>query len=414
MTDSVTPTTSAAWSQAERKFWLSRVAPEIVETAEVGEIDLATGSPPFPVSAKVKTAIKARVDELEHLGYPPTNGAEDLRAAIADFDRRHLGARYDAAGVVISYGCMQALSNVIGAMAGPGDEVLLPAPFWFQFPHIVREARAEPKVITTYPGNNFKLTPALLAAAITPRSRVLVLTNPNNPSGAIYTRAELAALVQVLEVNPGLVVASDEVYNLLIPGSSGLEPAPSLCSFPSIADRVYVVNSLAKNFAMSGLRVGWTASTNKTGIAGIAQRQRFTSLGVNLYLQAGAVAAIRDTAGLVGAINKALVPRRNLAHQLLASIPRLRFTLPEAGYYFWVDVSGYMGCRTPEGKVIRNDADLATYLKMEIDRKPGVAVVIGSDCAMPGYFRITFAVPEETFTEGAKRIKARLAALNCA
>ncbi|MES1245725.1 MAG: pyridoxal phosphate-dependent aminotransferase [Acidobacteriota bacterium] len=412
-TESTASSFSAAWSRAERKFWLARSAPEMYEKAEVGEIDLSTGSPSFGVSPKVKDAIKARVDDLEPLSYPPANGGADLRAAIAEFDRRYLGAFYDADGVVITYGAMQALSNVIGAMTSPGDEVLLPAPFWFQFPNVVTYVKAEPKVVQTYPGNNFKLTPTLLANAITPRSRVLVLTNPNNPSGAIYTRDELAALVEVLKVNRNLVVASDEVYNLLIPGSSGLEPSPSLCSFEEIKDRVFVVNSMSKNFAMSGLRVGWIGGTDKAAIDRMTQRQRFVSLGVNLYLQAGALAGIRNTHGIVGDINKLLVGRRQKAADLLGSIPRVRFRLPEAAYYFWVDVRDYMGCRTREGKVIRNDEDLATYLKMEIDGQPGVSVVTGSSCAMPGYFRITYAVSEDLFAEGAKRMKARLAALVC-
>lgn len=402
-----------AWKDAERKFWLSRVAPEILETAEAGEIDLSTGSPPYPVDSLVKKAINALVHEKEILSYPSTNGEESLRAAIAEFDRGHMGAPYGPGQVLITYGAMQALSDVIGAVAGPGDEVLLPAPFWFQFPNIVRLNGAVPAVIQTFPGNNFKLTPKLLAASITPRSRLLVLTNPNNPTGAIYTRDELAELVEVLKVNPNLLVASDEVYNLLIPGSSGLEPVPSLCSFPEIADRVFVINSVSKNFAMSGLRVGWAATTNASRLDRITQRQRFTSLGVNVYLQSGALAAIQATAAIVGEINRTLVGRRQKAGELLGSIPRFRFIPPEAGYYFWVDVSGYVGCRTPEGKVIRDDVDLATYLKMQIGGKAGVAVVPGTDCAMPGYFRITFAVPEATFAEGAQRMKTRLGALVC-
>lgn len=414
MTEPVDGSQSArAWQRAERKFWLSRAAPEILETAEAGEIDLSTGSPPYPVDSRVKDAINARVREMEFLSYPPTNGEESLRASIAEFDREHMGAPYGTGQVLITYGAMQALSDVIGAVAGPGDEVLLPAPFWFQFPNIVRLNGAVPVVIRTYPGNNFKLTPKLLAASITPRSRLLVLTNPNNPTGAIYTREELAELVEVLKLNPNLLVASDEVYNLLIPGSSGLEPVPSLCSYPEIADRVFVINSVSKNFAMSGLRVGWAATTNALWLDRITQRQRFISLGVNVYLQAGALAAVRATAGIVGGINRTLVERRQKAGELLGSIPRFRFIPPEAGYYFWVDVSGYIGCRTPEGKTIRDDVDLATYLKMQIGGRPGVAVVPGTDCAMPGYFRITFAVPGETFAEGARRMQERLAALRC-
>ncbi len=401
--------TSNAWSATERKLWRSRIAPELLETAAPGEIDLATGSPPFPVSPEVKRAITARVGEIDHLSYPPTEGEENLRSAIAEFDQKHLGAAYTAAGVVITYGAMQALSNVIGAMTNPGDEVLLPAPFWFQFPNVVTYAKAEPKIIVTYPGNKFKLTPSLLAAAITPRSRVLVLTNPNNPTGAIYTRDELAALVEVLKLYPDLVVASDEVYNLLTPGSSGLEPVTSLCSFKEIRNRVFVINSMSKNFAMSGLRVGWIGGTNEAAIERMTQRQRFISLGVNVYLQAGALAGIKDTGGIVGGINRALVGRREKAAELLRSIPRVEFAVPEASYYFWVDMRRYMGCRTPEGKTIRVDEDLVKYLGGPM----GVAVVAGDRCGIPGYYRITYAVPENLFADGVKRIKARLAALIC-
>jgi aspartate aminotransferase len=402
-------TETSAWSETARKLWRSRVAPELLETAAPGEIDLATGSPPFPVSPEVKNAITAKVGELEYLSYPPTNGAADLRTAIAEFDQRYLGAKYGPDGVVITYGAMQALSNVIGAFAGPGDEVLLPAPFWFQFPEIVKKLRAEPKVIETYSGNWFKLTPRLLAEAITPRSRVLVLTNPNNPTGAIYTRDELAALVEVLRLYPGLAIASDEVYNLLIPGSSGLEPVTSLCSFKDIQDRVFVVNSMSKNFAMSGLRVGWIGGTNQAAIDEMTQRQRFISLGVNVYLQAGALAGIRNTGGIVGGINRTLVGRRDKAVELLKSVPRMEFATPEAAYYFWVDLRRYIGCRTPEGNVIRRDAELVEYL----GGPGGVAVVAGDRCGIPHYFRVTYAVPEDLFAEGVKRLKARLAALIC-
>lgn len=411
---------SEEWKAAERKLWLASSAPEILETAEPGQIDLSTGSPPFPVHRAVKEAIEARVRELEHLGYPPTNGDESLRKAIADFDGRHIRAPYDADQVVITYGAMQALSDVVGVAAGPGDEVLLPTPYWFQFPLIVQLNGAVPKDIRTYPGNNFKLTPKLLHEAITPRSRLLILTNPNNPTGAVYSRDELADLVEVLKLHPDLVVASDEVYSLLFPGTSGYEAAPSLCSFVDTrknVPRVVVVNSFAKNFAMSGLRVGYAATTDKSLLEPITQRQRFTSLGVNLYLQAGALAGLRATGEIVGGINAALVERRKKAGELLDTVPRFRFIPPQAAYYYWVDVTGWLGCRyvyKGTEKVIRDDKDLATYLVLKIDGlPPGVSVVNGTGCGMPGYFRITYAVPEETFAEGVRRIKERLALLHC-
>ena len=409
---------SAEWREAERKLWQARLSPEILETAEAGEIDLSTGSPPFPVHQGVKDAIEARVQEIVHLGYPPTNGDEALRAAIAEFDRRLIQAPYGAEEVVITYGAMQALSDVVGAVAGPGEEVLLPTPYWFQFPFIVRLNGAVPRDIPTFPGNNFKLTPKLLHEAITPRSRLLILTNPNNPTGAVYSRDELADLVEVLKLHPSLVVASDEVYNLLFPGTSGYQAAPSLASFPAIEKRVVVINSFAKNFAMSGLRVGYAATTDASRLILITQRQRFTSLGVNLYLQAGGLAALAATGDIVGGINDALVGRRQQAGKLLAAVPRFRFIPPQAGYYFWVDVSGWFGCRYIDAdghvKVIRDDKDLATFLKMKLPGlPPGVTVVNGTDCGMGGYFRLTFAVSEETFAEGVKRIRQRLDLLQC-
>jgi aspartate aminotransferase len=282
----------------------------------------------------------------------------------------------------------------------------------------VRLNGAVPRDIPTFRGNNFKLTPKLLHEAITPRSRLLILTNPNNPTGAVYSREELADLVEVLKLHPNLVVASDEVYNLLFPGTSGYEAAPSLSSFREIADRVVVVNSFAKNFAMSGLRVGYAATTDPSRLILITQRQRFTSLGVNLYLQAGAVAAIEATGEIVGGINSELVPRRKKAGDLLATVPHFHFIPPQAGYYYWVDVSGWFGCRYVDGegnvKVIRDDKDLATYLKVQIaGLPPGVSVVNGTDCGMRGYFRITFAVREEIFAEGVKRMRRRLDLLQC-
>ena len=403
-----------AWRQAERKFWLSRRTPELLETAAEGEIDLATGSPPFPVDPRVRAAVAESAQRTEHLSYPPTAGLEGLREAIAAFDREHLGARYDAGQVVVTYGAMQALFDVIRAVTNPGDEVLLPTPYWFQFPHLVSKAGALHKNIQTFPGNNFKLTPKLLAAALSPNSRLLLLTNPNNPTGAVYTRDELADLAALIKGHSRLLVISDEVYNLLLlDGSGRLQAAPSLCSFEDIAERVFVVNSMSKNFAMSGLRVGYAATAALDWPEEIAQRQRFSSLGVNVYLQAGAQAAIGATADIVGDINRALAARRPAAERLLGLVPRFRFVPPEASFYFWVDVSGYLGCSTPQGKVIRDDVDLASYLSMAINKRRGVAVVNGSGCGMPGYFRITYAVPEETFAEGIRRIKERLAALHC-
>jgi aspartate aminotransferase len=403
-------------TSAEKWLWQSRVAPELLELAAPGEIDLSTGSPRFDVPSLVRDAVIRKVRETDYLPYPPTSGAEDFQQGVASYLRRYQGLSFTPQQILVAYGAMQALYDIIGAVAGPGDEVLVPAPYWFQYPHIIRNCGATPKLIATFPGNNFKLTPKLLAASITPSSKLLIFTNPNNPSGAVYSQDELAALARMIADNPGLLVISNGVYDLLLierAGAGELPVAPSLASFPEIAHRVFVVNSLSKNYAMSGLRVGYAAVTDAGRLERMTQRQRFSTLGVNVYLQAGALAAIAATEEVAGGIVRKLRERLPKALDLLRAVPRLTFIPPQAGYYVWTDVKGYYGCKTPEGKVIRDDTDLAFYLRQPMPAGLAVAVVDGTSCGTPGYFRITFAVDEQEFRRGVEAMKQRFAALRC-
>jgi aspartate aminotransferase len=406
-------------SSAEQWLWQSRIAPELLEVAAAGEIDLSTGSPSFAVPSQVREAIIRKVRETEHLPYPPTAGAGNLQKGIADYLRAWQELSFEPAHVLVAYGAMQALYDIVSAVASPGDDVLLPAPCWFQYPHIVRNCGATPRLIPTFPGNNFKLTPKLLSASITPATKLLIFTTPNNPSGALYSRDELAALARVIAGNPGLLVISNGVYDLLLLGAAGaaggkqLPVAPTLASFPEIAGRVFVVNSLSKNYAMSGLRVGYVAIADAYWLGRMTQRQRFSSLGVNVYLQEGALAAIGATDEVVGGIVDTLRRRLPGALDRLRGVPRFTFIPPQAGYYVWVDVRAYYGCVTPEQKVIRDDTDLAFYLRQDMAGIDRVAVVDGTSCGTPGYFRITFAVDEETFDRGVRAILQRIAALRC-
>jgi aspartate aminotransferase len=218
--------------------------------ADSDAISLNTGAPKFPVHAKVREAIiKAVEAKQDQLSYPPTRGMELLQKKVA----KDYG--YSEKGIIITYGASQALYNILDTIGN--EEVLIPAPFWFAFPHIVAQGRGRLKIIQTSAENNFKLTPQQLDQNITWKSRVLLLTNPNNPTGAVYTREELNGLVKVLEKHPRLLVISDEVYNLLLVDDIS---CPSISSWPEIHDRVLVINSLSKNFAMSGLRVGFIAA----------------------------------------------------------------------------------------------------------------------------------------------------------
>ena len=377
------------------------LAPEsakLLSSSSEDQILLNTGAPPFPVHRRVQEAIiKAVEASKEKLSYPPTRGLEALQKKIAT------AYGYSEKGVIITYGASQALYNILDTI---GDEdVLIPAPFWFAFPHIVAQGRGRLKIIQTSAENNFKLTAQQLEQSITWKSRILILTNPNNPTGTVYTREELDALVKVLNKHPRLLVVSDEVYNLVVVDDV---PCPSISSWPEILDRVLVVNSFSKNYAMSGLRVGFIAShPSWTDI--YLQKQNYSTSGVNEFLQHGGLGALEVSNEIIGDIVEALKVRREKAIRLLDTVPHTSYITPQSAYFFFWNIEHYIGCRTAGGKLIRSDMDLVDYLLQDAN----VVVVAGSLCGTPGYFRITYAIAEDAFATAIQRIKKSLEKLRC-
>ena len=375
------------------------LAPESTKHLGPNTLPLNTGAPPFPVHPKVREEIiKAVEASKDKLSYPPTRGLEALQQKVAhDYG-------YSEQGVIITYGASQALYNILDSTIGD-DDVLIPAPFWFAFPHIVAQGRGKLKIIQTSAENNFKLTPQQLAQSITWKSRILILTNPNNPTGAVYTREELDALVQVLIKHPRLLVISDEVYNLVLIDEKS---CPSISSWPEIHDRVLTINSLSKNYAMSGLRVGFIAAhPSWTDI--YLQKQNYATSGVNEFLQRGALAALQATNEIIPNIVDALKVRRAKAMDLLDTVPNTSYIVPQSAYFFFWNIEHYIGCRTEDGKLINSDVDLVDYLLQDAN----VAVVAGSLCGTPGYFRITYAIAEDVFENAVHHIKESLGKLTC-
>lgn len=377
-------------SKTPTGLWSLPLSPESTKHFESNPIPLNTGAPPFPVHASVRSAIIKSVEEAkEKLSYPPTRGIKDLIEKVA----QDYGCAEE--GVVITYGASQALYNILTTIPC-GDDVLIPAPFWFAFPHIVAQGRGQLKIIQTSAEDQFKLTPQLLAQSITWRSRILILTNPNNPTGAIYTREELGALVKVLVNHPRLLVLSDEVYNLLpVDGQT----CPSIGGWPEIADRVLRVNSLSKNYAMSGLRVGFLAA-HPSWADICLQKENYATSGVNEFIQRGALAALNAMREIIRPIVEALKVRRAKAVELLKTIPHTSFITPEAAYFFFWEVGHYIGCRTEKGTLIKSDVDLVDYLL----RDANVATVPGTWCGTPGHLRITYALAEDTFAQAINQI----------
>ena len=384
-------------SQTSPGLYSYPLAPE--STKLLGSSDaiaLNSGAPKFPVHPKVREAIiKAVEASKEQLSYPATRGMEALHKKIA------LDYGYPKEGIIITYGASQALYNIIDTI---GDEdVLIPAPFWFAFPHIVAQGRGRLKIIQTSAENNFKLTPQQLEQNITWKSRILIFTNPNNPTGVVYTREELDGLVRVLVKHPRLLVVSDEVYNLLLVDAIS---CPSIGSWPEIHDRVLTINSLSKNFAMSGLRVGYIAAhPSWTDI--YLQKQNYATSGVNEFMQHGALAALEATNEIIPEIVETLKVRRAKAIELLDSVPNTSYITPQSAYFFFWNIEHYLGCRTEAGKLIRSDVDLVDYLLQDAK----VLVAAGSLCGTPGYFRITYAVAEDAFEKAIQQIKKSLGKL---
>jgi aspartate aminotransferase len=356
-------------------------------------IALNTGAPKFPVHRKVREAIIKAVEASQaQLSYPSTRGMEALHKKIAG----EYG--YPKEGIIITYGASQALYNILDTIGD--DDILIPAPFWFAFPHIVAQGKGKLKIIQTSAENDFKLTPQQLEQNITWKSRILLLTNPNNPTGVVYTREELDALVKVLVKHPRLLVVSDEVYNLLLLDDI---TCPSISSCPEIHDRVLTVNSLSKNFAMSGLRVGYIAA-HPSWTDMYLQKQNYATSGVNEFLQHGALAALEATNEIIPDIVEALKVRRAKAIELLNTVPNTSYITPRSAYFFFWNIEHYIGSRTEAGKLIRTDVDLVDYLLTDAK----VLVAAGSLCGTPGYFRITYAVAENDFEKAIQQIKKSL------
>ncbi|MFL6276856.1 MAG: pyridoxal phosphate-dependent aminotransferase [Blastocatellia bacterium] len=385
-------------SQTPTRLYSLPQSPESTKHFDTKPIPLNTGAPPFPVNGKVREAIiKAVEASKENLSYPPTRGIEDLRKKVA----QEYG--YPEEGIIITYGASQALYNILDTIIGD-EEVLIPAPFWFAFPNIVAQGRGRLKIIETSAEDNFKLTPQRLEQSITWKSRLLILTNPNNPTGTIYTREEMDALVKVLMKHPRLLVISDEVYNLVLVDE---KTCPSISSWPKMRDRVLLVNSLSKNYAMSGLRVGFVAAHPMWADIYL-QKQNYATSGVNEFLQRGALAALEVTDEIISPIVEALKARRAKAIELLNTVPNTSYITPQAAYFFFWNIEHYIGCRTEDGRLIRGDVDLVDYLLQDAN----VAVVAGSLCGTPGHLRITYAIAEKQFEDAIHQIKESLQKLS--
>lgn len=366
----------------------------------VDVINLSVGEPDFNTPEHIKQAAKQAIDE-NFTFYTPVPGYMSLRKAIAAKLKNENGLDYTPEQIVVSGGAKQSLCNVILSVINPGDEVIIPTPAWVSYVEMVKLAEGTNVLVPASIEQDFKVTPAQLEAAITPKTRMVLICSPSNPTGSVYTKEELKALVDVLAKYPDILVLADEIYeHINFTGSF-----TSLASFAEIADRTIIVNGVSKAYAMTGWRIGFIAAPLWVAKATNKLQSQYTS-GASSIAQKAAEAAYIGSQACVEEMRVAFQRRRDLVVSLAREIPGIKVNEPQGAFYLFPEVSSYFGKKYGD-RVIGNSGDLAMYL-LEVGH---VAAVDGEAFCLPGYIRLSYATSDENIKEAMRRIKDALAKL---
>ena len=363
-------------------------------------INLSLGEPDFNTPDDIKEAAKKAIDD-NYSFYPPVPGYNDLREAISRKFKEENGLDYTPDQIIVSAGGKHSLINVMLSVVDPGEEVILLAPYWVSYLDHITFAEGKPVIIQTSIDSDFKVTPAQLEAALTPRTRVLIFNSPSNPTGMVYTREEMGALVKVLEKYPQVIIISDEIYEHITFSGKHV----SMASFSSICDRVVTVNGVSKGYAMTGWRIGYIGGPLWLAKACSKLQGQFTS-GVSSISQRAALAAITSKSGSKERMREAFLRRRDLICRLLGEIPGLKVRVPQGAFYVMPDISNFIG-KSFNGKVMKNANDLTFYLLEEAS----VAMVSGTAFGADNCIRISYATSDDRIIEAVRRIKEALAKL---
>ena len=363
-------------------------------------INLSVGEPDFNTPDHIKEAAKRAIDE-NFTFYTPVPGYMSLRKAIADKLKNENGLDYAPEQIVVSGGAKQSLCNVILSVINPGDEVIIPTPAWVSYVEMVKLAEGTNVLVPASIEQDFKVTPAQLEAAITPKTRMVLICSPSNPTGSVYTKEELKGLVDVLAKYPDVLVLADEIYEHI----NFTGEFTSLGSFPEIADRTIIVNGVSKAYAMTGWRIGFIAAPLWVAKATNKLQSQYTS-GASSIAQKAAEAAYVGPQDCIEEMRVAFQRRRDLVVSLAREIPGIKVNEPQGAFYLFPEVSSYFGKKYGD-KVINNAADLAMYLLEE----GHVATVDGEAFCLPGYIRLSYATSDDNIREAMRRIKDALAKL---
>lgn len=357
-------------------------------------ISLSLGEPDFNTPEFIKEAAKQAID-ANYNSYTPVNGYLELREAICRKFKRDNNLNYSPDQIVVSTGAKQSIANAALVLLNPGDEVLLPAPYWVSYSAIATLAEATYKEIPSSIETDFKITPEQLEAAITPKTKLIFFNSPNNPSGTVYTESEYRAFAEILEKHPNIYILSDEIYEHINYG----DPNFSFANIESMYDRTITVNGVAKAFAMTGWRIGYMGAPAWITKACTKMQGQVTS-GANCIAQRATIAALDAPVSNIQYMVDEFDKRRDLVLNLLSEIGGMKTNTPKGAFYVFPDVSSYFG-RTIDGFTINNANDFSMFLL----EKANVATVTGGAFGAPNCIRISYAASVDELKEAFKRIK---------
>ncbi len=364
-------------------------------------ISLSLGEPDFNVPDFIKEAAKKAIDD-NFSKYMPVPGYLDLREAICHKFKRDNGLNYTPEQIVVSTGAKQSLINVILALVNPGDEVIIPAPYWVTYYEQVKMAGGIPVVIKTSIDDDFKITPQQLKSHLTPKSKLMIFSNPCNPTGSSYSEQELKSIADVVAETPNFYVISDEIYEHI----NFVRKNISFAKFNNVYNKTITVNGVSKAFAMTGYRVGYIGAPKEIAKACTKLQGQYTS-GTCSIGQRATLAAVKADPKKIQYMVDAFKKRRQLVYELLKDIPDIKINMPEGAFYFFFDVSSFFG-KSYNGTTINNATDLSLFILDE----GLVALVTGQAFGDDNCLRLSYATSEDILTEALKRIKNTLAKLN--
>ena len=366
----------------------------------VDVINLSVGEPDFNTPDHIKEAAKKAIDD-NYSRYSPVPGYPALRNAIVAKLKNENNLEYTAAQISCANGAKQSVCNTILALVNPGEEVIVPAPYWVSYPEMVKLAEGEPVIVTAGIEQNFKITPAQLEAAITPKTKALILCSPSNPTGSVYSQEELAGLVTVLEKYPNVFIIADEIYEHI----NYIGKHQSIAQFPSMKERTIIVNGVSKAYAMTGWRIGFIAGPEWI-VKGVNKLQGQYTSGPCSVSQVAAEVAYTGTQEPVEQMRQAFERRRDLIVSLAKEVPGFEVNVPEGAFYLFPKCSSFFG-KSANGHTINTSDDLAMYL-LEVGH---VACVGGTSFGAPECIRMSYATSDENIVEAIRRIKEALALL---